>query len=158
MPLAEPQGAPRSGRPTLHQQTGRSLPAHLHNTRRERTITSTTPETSADECGPRERQRIDNWQPSSRGRASLKELSSQTSLDSGSLPRPCIVVWAPSALDEAAVVQNPLPRRVSLHCCLQRRHRVRKRFVRGAVREVDRYGGGSVLVWGGMHLNGRIPP
>lgn len=32
-----------------------------------------------------------------------------------------------------------------------------ERFVDGAVREADRYGGGSVMVWGGFHLNGRTP-
>ena len=35
-------------------------------------------------------------------------------------------------------------------------HRVGESFIRDAVREVDRYGGGSVMVWGGFHLNGKI--
>lgn len=30
-----------------------------------------------------------------------------------------------------------------------------ERFIDGAVREVDRYGGGSVMVWAGFHLHGR---
>ena len=30
-----------------------------------------------------------------------------------------------------------------------------ERFIDAAVREVDRYGGGSVMVWAGFHLNGR---
>ena len=29
--------------------------------------------------------------------------------------------------------------------------------VQGAFRELDRYGGGSVMAWGGIHLNGRTP-
>ena len=32
-----------------------------------------------------------------------------------------------------------------------------ERFHDCAVREHDRYGGGSVMVWGGIHLNGRTP-
>ena len=46
---------------------------------------------------------------------------------------PCSVVWAPSALDQAAVVQNPLDRRVSLHCCLHRRQETRLAQGRGAL-------------------------
>ena len=34
--------------------------------------------------------------------------------------------------------------------------RVGERFLRDAVRVVDRYGGGSVMVWGGFYLNGKI--
>ena len=90
--------------PMLHQQTGRSFPAHLHSAGANDHLHHA--ETSADECGPRKCQCIDNSQPSSGGRASLKERSSQTSLESGSLHH----LWAPSALDEAAVVQNPLHR------------------------------------------------
>lgn len=32
-----------------------------------------------------------------------------------------------------------------------------ERFIDATIREVDRYGGGSVMVWGGFHLNGRTP-
>lgn len=32
-----------------------------------------------------------------------------------------------------------------------------ERFVDAAVQEHDRYGGGSVMVWGGIHLHGRTP-
>ena len=128
-----PQGAPRLGTPSLHQQTRRSFPAHLHKARANDHLGHHA-ETSADECGPRKRQRIDHWQPSSPGGASPKERSSQTSLDSGSLPRPYSVMWAPSALNEAPVVQNPLYRRVSLLCCLQRRQETRLAPGRRALR------------------------
>ena len=32
-----------------------------------------------------------------------------------------------------------------------------ERFTDATIREVDRYGGGSVMVWGGFHLHGRTP-
>ena len=32
-----------------------------------------------------------------------------------------------------------------------------ERFIDATIREVDRYGGGSVMVWGGFHLSGRTP-
>ena len=35
--------------------------------------------------------------------------------------------------------------------------RVEERFIRDAVRDADRYGGGSVMVWNGIHLNGKAP-
>lgn len=35
--------------------------------------------------------------------------------------------------------------------------RVGERFIDACVQEHDRYGGGSVMVWGGFHLHGRTP-
>ena len=81
------------------------------------------------------------------GRSELKERSSQTSLDSGSLPRPCICAGRGSSdpllpSTTAGDASGAGSESASFEA----------RFGR-----YGGYGGGSVMVWGGIHLNENTP-